>query len=158
MARPRAPRELTSAGSHGSGRDIGAFQSQGFTLTPVAGSTPQSAAVGTAFAKPLAVTVTAINPAEPVDGGVIRFAVPSAGGASATLSAATATIVGGQAAVTATANATPGPYTASATAAGAGPASFALTNAAALQLGADGPRRRGGRGADRPRRRGGRGG
>ena len=29
--------------------DIGAFQSQGFTLTPVAGSTPQSAAAGAAF-------------------------------------------------------------------------------------------------------------
>ena len=53
--------------------DIGAFQSQGFTLTPVAGSTPQSSAIGTAFVYPLAVTVTANNPVEPVDGGVVTF-------------------------------------------------------------------------------------
>ncbi len=39
--------------------DIGAFQSQGFTLTAVAGSTPQSAGTGQAFANPLAVTLTA---------------------------------------------------------------------------------------------------
>src|SRR5262249_18278273 len=41
--------------------DCGAFQDQGFTVSPVAGSTPQSAAVGTVFAHPLAVTVTANN-------------------------------------------------------------------------------------------------
>ena len=41
--------------------DIGAYQDQGFTLTPVTGSTPQSALAGTAFANPLAVTVTANN-------------------------------------------------------------------------------------------------
>ena len=33
--------------------NIGAFQSQGFTLTPVSGSTPQSAAIDTAFANAL---------------------------------------------------------------------------------------------------------
>jgi hypothetical protein len=113
--------------------DIGAFQSQGFTLTLVAGSSPQSAAAGTAFAKPLAVTVTASNPVEPVDGGLISFAAPSAG-ASATTSAATAVITGGQAGVTATANNTPGRYTAFATAAGAGFVSFSLTNLAAVSL------------------------
>jgi hypothetical protein len=113
--------------------DIGAFQSQGFTLTPVAGSSPQSAAVGQPLAHPLAVTVTAVNPVEPVDGGVVTFAAPTTG-ASAALSAASATIAGGQAAVPATANQTPGPYTASATAAGAASASFTLTNTAALRL------------------------
>ena len=41
--------------------DIGAFQSQGFTLTPVAGGTPQQTTDGTAFANPLAFTVTANN-------------------------------------------------------------------------------------------------
>ena len=56
--------------------DIGAFQSQGFTLTPEADSSPQSTGIGNAFAKPLAVTVTAINPVEPVDGGVISFTAP----------------------------------------------------------------------------------
>ena len=38
--------------ARGSSVDIGAFQDQGFTLTPVAGSTPQSAFAGTTFAEP----------------------------------------------------------------------------------------------------------
>jgi hypothetical protein len=111
--------------------DIGAFQSAGFTLTPLAGSTPQSALVGAAFAHPLAVTVTANNPAEPVDGGAVRFAAPTTG-ASATLSAATATIAHGQAGVTATAGGIAGSFTVAALAAGeTTPAGFALTNTAA---------------------------
>jgi hypothetical protein len=111
-----------------SGRiDIGAFQSQGFVLATVSGSTPQSAVDGKAFANPLAVMVTASNPLEPVDGGIISFAVP-AGGASATLSATTAVIASGKAGVTATANATSGAYTVTASAAGAGSALFAMTN------------------------------
>ena len=39
----------------------------------VSGSTPQSADIGTAFANPLAVIVTANNPVEPVDGGIVTF-------------------------------------------------------------------------------------
>jgi hypothetical protein len=111
--------------------DIGAFQSQGFTLTPVAASTPQSTAAGSPFGSPLAVTVAANNPVEPVDGGVVSFAVTSVDGASATLSSATATIAGGRASVSAVANATTGRYDVIATATGAGPAAFALRNAAA---------------------------
>ena len=66
--------------------DIGAFESQGFTLTVVAGSTPQTSTIGTAFANPLAVTVTANNPIEPVNGGVVSFvANRAANGASAIL-------------------------------------------------------------------------
>jgi hypothetical protein len=108
--------------------DIGAFQSQGFILTPVPGSTPQLAAAGSAFADPLAVLVKAINSVEPVDGGVIGFAAPSSG-ASATLSATTSAIAGGQAGVTATANTTLGAYTVTAMTAGtAMGAGFALTN------------------------------
>jgi hypothetical protein len=111
--------------------DIGAFQSKGFTLTPAAGSTPQPAAVGKAFKNPLAVTVKANNPVEPVDGGVISFAAP-AGGASATLSADKATITateaGDVASVTATANSRIGGYAVSARATGAGPANFNLAN------------------------------
>jgi hypothetical protein len=113
--------------------DIGAFQSQGFTLTAVPGSTPQSAVVGAAFAHPLAVTVTANNPVEPVDGGIVGFAAP-ASGASAALSAATATIRGGQASVAATASATMGPYRVTAIAAGGGSTSFDLTNAETFSL------------------------
>jgi Bacterial Ig-like domain (group 3) len=109
--------------------DIGAFQSQGFTIATVAGSTPQQTNVLTAFANPLAVSVTAKNSIEPVVGGTIIFSAP-ASGASATLSTATATIGGNsQASVTATANATGGVYAVTASSAGvAVPATFALTN------------------------------
>jgi hypothetical protein len=107
--------------------DIGAFQSQGFTLSLVAGSSGQTAQVGKTFKNPLAVVVQANNKVEPVDGGVISFAAPSAG-ASATLSADTAVIDSGQASVTATANATSGEYTVTASASGAGSTSFALSN------------------------------
>ncbi|MFI5460158.1 MAG: beta strand repeat-containing protein, partial [Isosphaerales bacterium] len=100
--------------------DIGAFQSQGFTLTPAAGSTPQSAATGTPFAVPLAVTVAANNPVEPVAGGVLTFTAP-AGGPSANLSATTATIRhNGLASVTAAANASVGSYAVTASAGGNG--------------------------------------
>jgi hypothetical protein len=108
--------------------DIGAFQSQGFTITPTAGSNPQSTPVNQPFPKPLTFTVTANNPAEPVDGGIVRFAVTPVGGAMAALSAASATIAGGVASVTATANATMGQYVVSTTATGADPDGFVLTN------------------------------
>jgi hypothetical protein len=49
---------------------------------------------------PLTVGASANNPVEPVDGGIIRFDAPRTG-ASATLSAGTAMIAGGQARVTA---------------------------------------------------------
>ncbi len=109
--------------------DIGAFQSQGFELTPVAASTPQFATTGTAFTNPLAVTVAAKNSVEPVAGGVLTFAAP-ASGASAKLSTTTATIGSkGVASVTATANATVGSYTVTASAgSGNATAHFALTN------------------------------
>jgi hypothetical protein len=108
--------------------DIGAFQSQGFTLTPAPDSTPQSAMIGTTFGHPLAVTVAANNPAEPVDGGIISFAAPAAG-ASATVSTASAVIASGQAGVTATANTTLGSYSVTASFAGVTtPADFALAN------------------------------
>ncbi len=106
--------------------DIGAFESQGFTIA-VAGGNSQSAFFNTAFSQPLAVTVTPNNPVEPVDGGVVTFTAPSSG-ASATLSAGTATIAGGQAFVTATAGATAGSYTVTASASGSPGATFSLTN------------------------------
>ena len=112
--------------------DIGAFQSQGFTLTPSANSTPQSATVGSAFANPLAVTVTANNPDEPVAGGVLTFTAP-ASGASAILSGHDREHrLRWVASVTATANATAGSYTVSASAGGDATADFALTNTAVL--------------------------
>ena len=120
--------------------DIGAFQSQGFTLVPIAGSTSQTAATGTAFANPLAVTVTANNPLEPVAGGVISFGAPAAG-ASATLSSNTATIGDdGTAAISATANGKAGSYAVTASAGGANaPASFSLTNTGSSSIAASLP-------------------
>ena len=54
---------LPTADQRGLGRvgavDIGAFESQGFVLTPLAGSSPQSALTGTPFTHPLTVVVTA---------------------------------------------------------------------------------------------------
>ena len=111
--------------------DIGAFQSQGFTLTLATGSTDQSTAVGTAFANPLVVTVAANNEVEPVYGGVLTFDAP-ASGPSATLSATTVTIgytYNGVASVTATANSSAGSYIVTASIGGdTAPADFALTN------------------------------
>jgi hypothetical protein len=113
--------------------DIGAFQDRGFTLTIVAGSSPQFTKVNTAFPKPLAVIVTSPF-GDPVAGGVISFAVTAASnGAAATLSASDATIsAAGQASVTAIANGTAGGYRVTASAAGIrAPARFTLKNIAA---------------------------
>jgi len=109
--------------------DIGAFESQGFTLTVVPGSTPQTATIGTAFASPLAVSVTANNPIEPVNGGIVSFvAQGAANGASAILSASSAVVSGGQAAVTAVPDNADGSYQVVASVSGSS-ASFDLANA-----------------------------
>ena len=114
--------------------DIGAFESQGFTLTRTSGDS-QRAPVTTAFA-PLVVTVasSAAGAAdnEPVNGGVVTFAGPGSG-ADITPDPQTATIgttTSGQASITPTANGTPGAYTVKATATGTTPAfvSFSLLN------------------------------
>jgi hypothetical protein len=112
--------------------DIGAFESRGFTLKAAPGSTPQRAAVGTAFANALAVNLISNEPDVLVpDGTAIGYTVaPAAGGAAATLSAATAATGGGQASVTATANAFPGAYTVTVAIAGASPLTFDLENLA----------------------------
>ncbi len=52
--------------------DIGAVESQGFTLSTVSG-TPQSATVSTAFAAPLVVGVVANQVIEPVNGGQVTL-------------------------------------------------------------------------------------
>ena len=109
--------------------DIGAFQSQGFTVSLAAGSTPQTAAISTAFPNPLALSVTANNPVEPVDGGVITFvAPPVTSGASALLSASYVVIAGGHASVNAMPSNMDGSYTVTASASGASRATFNLTN------------------------------
>jgi hypothetical protein len=109
--------------------DIGAFESQGFSVA-VGSGTNQSAAINTAFANPLVVSVTAKNAAEPVAGGAITFTAPGSG-ASAVLAGSPTIGSDGKASVTATANGTTGTYTVSAAASGiASPAKFTLTNTA----------------------------
>jgi hypothetical protein len=108
--------------------DIGAFESQGFVMTAVPGSSPQTAVIGTAFANPLAVTVKANNPAEPVDGGIVTFANTSSHGAQAVLATPLAVIAGGVASCTAGPNNADGSYTVVASVPGLAPISFALTN------------------------------
>jgi len=110
----------------GAACDIGAFERQGFLLG-LAGGTPQSTAVDTAFAQPLVVIVASAH-GEPVQGGQVTFTAPTSG-ASATLMANPATIdSGGVASVAATANGTAGAYGVTASAAGASSATFALAN------------------------------
>ena len=113
--------------------DIGAFQSQGFTITPLAGGTPQAANAGSVFANPLAVSVQANASYEPVNGGAATFSAGSGpGGSSATLGGVSSIVVvisTGQAGVSATANGFAGSYTVTAAAAGAAsPADFNLSN------------------------------
>jgi CSLREA domain-containing protein len=110
--------------------DIGAFESQGFTIAAAPGSMPQSAIVGNAFAQPLAVVVTANDSLEPVSGGIVNFvASPSADGASASFNA-TATIgTDGSVSIDALANGVAGTYTVSSSAIGTATAvTFNLTN------------------------------
>jgi hypothetical protein len=91
-------------------------------------STPQSTAVGTAFANPLEVTVTDVR-GNPVVNQVVTFSAPALG-AGAVLSSSTAvTNPAGVASVTATANGAQGSFTATATVAGLS-VSFSLTNTA----------------------------
>ena len=117
--------------------DIGAFESQGFTMTVASGNN-QSTTVNTAFTNPLVATVTANNPVEPVAGGSVTFTAPSSG-ASATFAgggtAVNVTINGSGAATspTVTANTIPGAYSVTATILNStASAAFSLTNNSGL--------------------------
>ncbi len=117
------------------GTSLVSAQSSAFTITAgpasaitVTGGSPQSTTVLAPFAAPLQVLVSDAA-GNPLSGVTVSFAAPATG-ASATLSAATATTdANGHAAVSAVANATVGSYTVTASVTGvATPASFALTN------------------------------
>ena len=56
--------------------DVGAFESRGFSVSQISGD-GQSTAVGSAFAAPLVVNVTATGTSEPVEGGQVRFTAPA---------------------------------------------------------------------------------
>ncbi len=108
-------------------RDIGAFESQGFSLTKISGDS-QTITAGTAFGSPLVVGVTANNAAEPVSGGVVTYTAPATG-ASLSPATSTVTIASGKASLTATANNVDGTYNVTASAVGApSPVTFSETN------------------------------
>jgi YDG domain len=113
-------------------RDIGAFESHGFTVAIASGNFQQTAPDG-ALASPLKVTVTANDPSEPVAGGQVIFAAPTSGASAwltaAWLTAAPVSIDGnGNASVTATANYTAGSYSVTASAGSTYATSFSLSN------------------------------
>jgi Bacterial Ig-like domain (group 3)/Right handed beta helix region len=109
--------------------DIGAYQSQGYSWSVVAGSTPQSANGGSGFKNPLAVMLTQNGTNSPVPGTTVTFTVnPGSKGASAYLSSTTAvSLSSGVASVTATAYDVAGSFTVTATAGNLAPITFDLT-------------------------------
>jgi CSLREA domain-containing protein len=108
--------------------DIGASERQALTLSASAGN-GQSTQVGAPFPSALQISLTDLETTLPVTTTIVTYTVPGSG-ASAMLSAPTATLTGGVASVTATANALLGSYVVTATTALAGvPAvTFGLTN------------------------------
>ena len=112
--------------------DIGAFRSQGFTLTPVAGSTPQSTNPGSGFANARAVTVTANQPRRSGGRGLgdlhrPRPAAPlqtCGGGVYTIVEQGTVEIAG----TSATANNVAGSYVVTVSTPGALPVNFQLSN------------------------------
>ena len=109
----------------GAGCDVGAFESQGFTLTASSGNN-QTALLGDEFLSPLEITVSS-NQNEPVNGGFVTF-TPPASGASATLISVSAQFIDGKASVLATANQIVGSYQVTASTAGAQDLQFDLAN------------------------------
>ncbi|MBE9115280.1 CHAT domain-containing protein, partial [Lusitaniella coriacea LEGE 07157] len=109
--------------------DIGAFESQGFSLTPIAG-TPQSTTVDTTFSTNLQVQLTENFANSPIPNVTIAFAPPS-GGASGSFSSANTAITDASGIATAnlfTANTIAGNYQVAASTTNVTPASFNLTN------------------------------
>jgi len=116
----------------GNGCDIGAFESTGFPLAHTGDA--QSAAVTTAFAQPLTVTVTANDPGITTSGIAITFTAPAAGASGTFTSNLTSVVVSTNAngvatAPAFTANTVAGSYIATATG-GGGTVMFTLTNTA----------------------------
>jgi hypothetical protein len=127
------PTDQRGFARQGAAVDIGAYETQGFTLS-VTGGNNQSAEPTRAFAAPLVVTVTAADGVDPVAGGQVTFTAPSSG-ASASLSPNPVTIAAnGTASVNATANILDGSYNVTANTKGAASAAtFSLSNVSALE-------------------------
>ncbi|MDY6784627.1 MAG: CHAT domain-containing protein [Cyanobacteriota bacterium] len=115
----------------GSAVDIGAFESQGFSLTPVAGNNA-STTVNTAFSSNLQVQLTEnfAQKSIPFAGLNITFTPPASGasGSFSTSNTATTNNNGIATANVLTANTTAGSYQVTASATGVSPAIFDLTN------------------------------
>lgn len=117
-------------------RDIGAFESRGFTLSVRSGSR-QAARVNRPFGKPLQVQVVAKNRSEPVTGGQVIFAGPTVGAAARLQRIPAAINARGIAEVNATANNVAGTYNVEASTFGTtANAGFRLTNTGATVPGA----------------------
>jgi hypothetical protein len=112
----------------GAACDIGAFESQGFTLTKVSGDN-QTTLIQTDFPNPLVISVTSVA-GEPVNGGQVILTAP-ASSASLMTTPITLTIANGVVSSTVTANDTVGSYSVIASALGAANVAFNLTNALA---------------------------
>ncbi|CAN1211352.1 Filamentous haemagglutinin FhaB/tRNA nuclease CdiA-like TPS domain-containing protein [Tumidithrix helvetica PCC 7403] len=112
--------------------DIGAFEAQGFSLTPLANTTPQSTNINTSFATLLGVQVTEnfVNSPIPAPGILVTFtSLPNgADGSFAGNSSVFTNNLGIAIAPVFTANGIPGSYSVLATANGFKPATFSLTN------------------------------
>ncbi len=112
--------------------DIGAFESQGFSVTYGSGNN-QNTLISTAFSQPLSVTITAADITPAVGpGGVISFTAPASGAGLSPQTYTATTAVDGVASTATTANNTAGSYVVTTTARGViTPFAFSLTNAAA---------------------------
>ena len=103
--------------------DIGAFESQGFTLTPVAGSTPQTSKIGTRVRQPAGRDRDGQQPDRAGQRRRRQLRRQSRGQwCHGDLLGPSAVIAGGQAAVTAAPNNAVGSYTVVASATGSSPA------------------------------------
>jgi hypothetical protein len=112
--------------------DIGAFESQGFSFTPLANTTPQSTNVNTSFPQLLGVQVTENFVNSPIPNVLVTF-TPSSSSANGIFAGNTSILtnnLGIAVAPAFTANGISGSYTVAATSTGLTPASFSLTNAA----------------------------
>src|SRR5258707_13788579 len=98
--------------------DIGAVESQGFTFAPTAGSTPQSAYAGLAFANPLGARLTEKVSNAPLPGVPVTFTGPASGAGIKTTTQTATTRTTGVASVVPTANLVGRDYTGNATARG----------------------------------------
>jgi hypothetical protein len=113
--------------------DIGAVESQGYTIAVVAGSTPQSAYAGLAFAKALGAKLTENVTNAPLPGATLTYTSPQSGaGLTATTQTAN-TDTTGIASLSATANGFGGSYTVTATDSGLA-VSFSLQNIAVVSI------------------------